>query len=405
MTDPALIFHDSADRAGMHVLLIGVGDYPWLEDGDQYVPEKHEDNAVGMGQLAAPPVSIRHLADWFLTSFQNPDRELASVSLLLSEKTPAPFTHDRVPGGSAMVPRGEIEEVQDAVDAWIDRASARRDNSLIFGFCGHGLQSGNPVLLCRDYGKVPTSRFRGAINFEQFRIALSTHQPDTQLFLIDACRTPDLENALLGQATPGNGLLDLESLSNRDNAPAMQSVQFATSLFTEAWGRTEGPSLFTEVLLKALKGGAAEHTAEWWVTTSRLHTVLSTYLQRVSLTEGVIQRPAAQSQDFRIAKPGPIEVDLYVNSREPAVWREKVEIEARRGTFQKKVVHDPPLETDTVTAPSCLMQLVNPTQRAADVIYNVEARFANGSQFQNCAEDVIAYPPEVVCDLPVSRRP
>ena len=33
MADPAHIFSDEADRAGAHVPLIGIGDYPWLEGG------------------------------------------------------------------------------------------------------------------------------------------------------------------------------------------------------------------------------------------------------------------------------------------------------------------------------------------------------------------------------------
>jgi hypothetical protein len=402
MTDRALIFHDPAKRAGTHILLIGIGHYPWLEDGSKFVASKNEENAMGMGQLVAPPMSMRRMADWFLDSFNNPDRPLASLSLLLSEKEPSSYKHARI-SGAVEVPRGTITDVQTAVAAWVKRASARRDNAVVFGFCGHGLQSGNPVLLCRDYGKNPQSRFQGAIDFEQFRIALSTNQPDSQLLLVDACRTPDLDASQLGQATPGNALLDLQSLTKRDNAPALQSVHFATSLYTEAWGRNDGPSLFTEVLLKALNGGAAEQTADWWVTTSRLHTVLSTYLQRASAAEGVIQRPAAQSQDFRISKPGPIAVDVYVSSLEPAIWQEQVNIRACRDHFEEEFVHKP-LGQPAPDFKNCALRLVNPTQRPADVIYDVQAVFGPNSLYKDCAEQIIAYPPEVSCNLPVSKR-
>lgn len=404
MPDRALVFHDDADRAGTHVLLIGIGDYPWLEEGSKFVALEHEENAMGMGQLAAPPESMRRMADWFLGSFENPDRPLASLSLLLSEKNSSQYAHARALPGASPVPRGTIKDVQAAVTAWILRASGRRDNALVFGFCGHGLQSGNPVLLCRDYGKNPESRFEGAIDFDQFRIALSTRQPDTQLLFVDACRTPDSGDSQLGQATPGNALLDIQSLGKRDNAPALQSVHFATSLYTEAWGRNDGPSLFTEVLLKALNGGAAEQTADWWVTTSRLHTVLSTYLQRASAVEGVIQRPAAQSQDFRISKPGPIAVDVYVGSADPAIWQEQINIKARRGHFEELFVHEPAAPPDP-DVQNCALRLVNPTQHPADVIYDVHASFSPGSQYQDCAEQIIAYPPEVICNLPVSKRP
>ncbi|MEG3148194.1 caspase family protein [Sphingomonas sp. RT2P30] len=404
--DPALIFLDRTDRPGTHVLLVGIGDYPWLEEGSKYVAEEHEEGALGMGQLAAPPISMRNLADWFLDSFQNPERPLASVSLILSEKSPAKYEHARRLPNTGAVPRGTLDEVRKAVIAWSKRASGRRENSLVFGFCGHGLQAGNPVLLCRDYNEDAESRFQGAIDFEQFRIALSTRQPDTQLILVDACRIPDLDDAQLGQATPGNPLIDLQSLTKRDNAPALQSVQFATSLYTEAWGRDEGPSLFTEALLKGLDGGAAEMTADWWVTSSRLHTVLTTYLARASSAEGVVQRPAAaQSQDFRICKPGPIAVDVYVSSvNEPAVWQERWRLKAMRPGFEKEFIHVPAAQPDP-DFKEWKLRLINPTQQPADVIYNVHANFDQGSAFKDCVEPVIAYPPEVTCFLPVSKRP
>lgn len=403
--DPALVFHDPADRPGTHVLLIGIADYPWLEGGSEYVPQHHEGNARGMGQLTAPAVSMRKMADWFLGKFDNEERPLASLSLLLSEAKPEPYTHPKALARDVAQPSGTIEEVSDAVNEWIERANRRRDNGLVFGFCGHGVHSGNPVLLCRDFGRKTQHPFRGAIDFEQFRIALSTRQPDTQLLLIDACRTPDLETALLGEATPGDHLLTVHSLSTRDEAPAAQSVHFATSLFTEAWGRDREASLFTGALIRALSGGAAEHSAGWWVTTSRLHTVLRAYLQRISASEGVIQRPTAQTEEFRITKPGPVEVDVYVSSGEPAVWHEQVTVRALRGSDAVGEIEHAPAagELEANQEPLC-MTLTNTGFSAADVTYEIHGLFRPDSQFEDCLEQIIAYPPEVNCVLPVRRR-
>ncbi len=403
MSDPALLFHDTADRAGTHVLLIGIGAYPYLEGGSDYHALEHEETAMGMGQLNAPPLSMRQTADWFLSDYSNPDRELSSVALILSEEDEQPYTHERMEGAERIVPRGSVKDVHKAVVGWLRRASGRRDNSLIFGFCGHGIQSGNPVLLCRDYGEIPESRFQGAIDFEQFRIALSTMLPDTQLFFIDACRTPANDDSVLGQTTPGNSLLDPLSLDRRDNIPAAQSVQFATSLYTESWGRTEGASLFTEALLKALRGGGAEQTQDWWVTTGRLHSVLSTYLLRLSAAENVIQRPASHSEDFRICKPGPIPVELYVRSDEPGIWRGKLSIEAASASFSYRFEHapgDPPDET----VDHCKLDLINQTQKFADVSYKINALFPPDSPYLDYAEDIVAYPPETTFSLPVSKR-
>lgn len=407
MADPALIFHDKADRAGTHVLLIGIGDYPWVEGGKLCKTAKHHDNAMGMGQLAAPPISMRALADWYLDGFANPERPLASLAMLLSENGPANYTHTNAPARTRPLPRGTIGEVEKAVAAWVERASGQRDNALVFGFCGHGVQSSNPVLLCRDYGENIQNRFQGAIDFEQFRIALSTRQPDTQLLLVDACRTPDVDNSLLGAVTPGNPLLDLISLTSRDNAPAMQSVHFATSLYTEAWGHDDGPSLFSEALLEALASGGADSSDGWWVTTNELQRALSAYLRRISGEAGIIQRPTAQLQTFRISKPAQITVPLYVKSTEPAIWTEPVRFEARLGNKCSVGLDHAPLADPTQATGDyeCALRLTNRSQAANDVKYDIHALFAPASAFVDSATEIIAYPPLVVCELPVSKRP
>lgn len=400
MPDAALIFEDKTDRAGTHVLLIGIGDYPWLEGGANCTTDERKRLAMGMGQLGAPPKSARALADWFLDGFSNPAQELASLALIISEPAAAQYSHTRAPAPKTL-PRGTISDVKKAVAAWIARTSKRRDNSLVFSFCGHGLQSGNAVLLCRDYAKSTTNRFEGAIDFEQFRIALSTQQPDTQLLFVDACRTPDADAALLGQATPGDALLSLESLSKRDNAPAAQSVHFATSLYTEAWGRDDEPSLFSSALLESLAGGGATQATGWWVTTSGLHSALATYLERISRDEGISQRPAAQTVQFRISKPPQVTVPVYVKSTEPAVWNEKVTIEARRNSNAvQQICHTPPAGPDY----ECALRLTSATQ-ASDMIYDLCAHFDATSTFVDCTQMIIAFPPELTCDLQVSKRP
>ena len=101
MPDQALVWEDPTDRPGTHVLLIGIGDYPWLTCGTSFDAEQHGEAAMGMKQLSAPPVSMRKLADWFLdpadrSGFDNPARQLASISLVLSEATPASYSHPRL---------------------------------------------------------------------------------------------------------------------------------------------------------------------------------------------------------------------------------------------------------------------------------------------------------------------
>lgn len=398
MADPALIFSDPVDRAGTHVLLIGVGDYPWLEDGDKCKTAEQRTRAMGMGQLGAPPLSIRALADWFLDpgGFANPDKPLASVAVLLSEPQPAQYR-------GKTVPRGTIADVKKAVTAWISRANTRRDNALIFAFCGHGMQAGqNSVLLCRDFARNDQNVYEGAIDFENFRIALSTRMPDTQLLLIDACRTRDLEAVAFGQKAPGDALIGVVSPMARNYTQAMQCVQYATSPSTVAWGPDNGTSLFTRALLDSLAGGGADRTQQWWVTTTELQAALATYLSRLAKQWDVQQVPGNQSLPFRICKPEKIVVPLYVRSTDASIWNENVTVRASRGTdFAEEIAHDP------LTLPNrseCEFRLQSPSLKPRDVTYDVLVRFGPGSLFADAEDVAHAYPPEAVCELSVSRR-
>ena len=263
------------------------------------------------------------------------------------------------------------------------------------------------MLLCRNYGENGEDAFDGTIDFERFRIGLSTRQPDTQLLLVDACRTPDLDaaaTAALGESIPGRRLLKPMKLSLRDNSPALQSVHFATSLYSQAWGRKNAPSLFSESLIAALAGGGAEEAARWWVTTTRLHAALVTYMARLSRELGIEQRPTADTVPFLISKPGPITVPLYVTSSDPAIWSETVKLRARRAdTYQQTFKHAP--ANPPVEVKECAMKVVNPSQEPDDVRYVVAATFGKKSAFTNCKKKINVYPPEATCELPVSKRP
>jgi hypothetical protein len=84
MADPAdVMFHDPTVVPGTHVLVIGAGQYPHLIGGE--APAQKTD---GLRQLSSPPMSARAFAEWMLRDYQCPGKELASLSLLVSEPAP-----------------------------------------------------------------------------------------------------------------------------------------------------------------------------------------------------------------------------------------------------------------------------------------------------------------------------
>src|SRR5689334_23030709 len=113
---------------GTHALVIGVGKYPNLLGGETPVA-----NADGMRQLSSPPLSARAVATWLLAEFRDDDRPLASLSLLLSEDAPTPFSNPKT-GASHDVGVATIENIVAAIKAWKALGDSDFGNRLIFYF-------------------------------------------------------------------------------------------------------------------------------------------------------------------------------------------------------------------------------------------------------------------------------
>lgn len=312
-TDKALVFEkDTHGAAGTHVLIIGIGDYPHLLGGTEENPTVAE----GMEQLDAPPISAKAMAKWFLNEFENQEKPLASVALVVSEREPSKFSHPKATATGDDLPRGSADEVVRAIRSWVGRASSNKENQVIFYFCGHGVSAGESILLLRDFGRDPLARFEGALNLADFIGAMQTMVPDYQLFLIDACRVPtSVARSVLGKAHVGKSAVDPLDIDNRGGLPAKQSVHHSSSQLEQAWGRLEGASLYSEALLQALDGGGAQSSLGYWVGTLGLQTALAAYTPRLAAKERVDQQPELlRNVQFKIHRPKKILVPLYVTS-------------------------------------------------------------------------------------------
>ena len=113
-----------------HAIVIGVGDYPHLNGGDGTKSNLHG----GLKQLSSPPESARAFTDWLLTEFNNPDNQLATVSLLISEKGGASiYEHDKL-SEPVMVKNATIDNVEKAIWEWKDYGDLNEDNLVMFFF-------------------------------------------------------------------------------------------------------------------------------------------------------------------------------------------------------------------------------------------------------------------------------
>lgn len=271
-----ILLDDGLADPGTHVILIGVGDYPYLEDGHG---GRTFEMAMGMGQLSSPPASVRALKDWFLDTdagFHNPDRPLRSLQMLCSDVGQVSVAD--AGGVVRSVDRARMFTVKKAITDWIARSSRNPENLAIFFFCGHGLAFGEAEnsLLLEDFGGTPINPMDDAIAFDSFRLGVMRHcAARHQIHLIDACRTPPTKEFLdvYGGDETGNPIA-VAGLS-RKLRDKIAPVYFATGLGAAAYGLTGQASLFTQGLLKSMRGPASRDKDPHWE------------VQVVALAEGI----------------------------------------------------------------------------------------------------------------------
>jgi len=312
--DPALVYESPVvDGPTSHVLAIGIGDYPHLENGSGPLSR----HAEGMGQLVSPPLSARAFVDWVLTEFNHPERPLGSVALIASEAQQAPYRNP-ITGQSYSVPSGTADEVEAAIQAWVDRAQRDPHNLAIFFFCGHGLAEGSvAALLLRDYGGKATKPFDGALNLPGLLSAMASRPPNHQLFIIDSCRiTSATFNANLSKVALGRTGVEADPYA-RVGVPGecLQSVLHSTIEGAKAYGRPGEPSVYTQALLKAFRGpGANPGSGQWWVETTSLQTALHHLITRGMSLPNNLQTPETmRSATFGIHLPTQLEIPTFIS--------------------------------------------------------------------------------------------
>jgi hypothetical protein len=316
--DAALIREDPDSVPGTHVLIVGIGTYDYLLDGAMAAP----DIAAGMRQIPAAARSARALADFFLDDFDNPERPLGSLAMVLSEPAPATYSHPKA-NVTGPLPNGDVGTVEDAIHRWVERGTARDGDLLVLYFVGHGVSAGTPLLLCRDYGKSAYNRFDGAVNLTTLLLGLGTMQSGDQLVMIDACRTDDRVARLVEGAAGALGRPVLTPLAQSDDrwGRAVQSVHFATSARTQAWAEPDGETLYSVVLLKALRGWGAQPRYGYWVGTGGLTEALDEFVPRLGRSGRVKQQPDwVRVGQFKICLPRAAMADAYVTCDPDQVW-------------------------------------------------------------------------------------
>jgi hypothetical protein len=376
------------------VLVIGIGTYDHLVGGVQV----DDEIAEGMEQLPSAATSARAITDWFLGgSFNNSEKPLASLGIVVSEDQVGRYEHAGATKTGHDLPTGTAAAVEMAIEKWLERASSHPDNLAIFYFSGHGIFAGNSVLLCRDYGARRQNRFDGAINFNNLVEAMATKTPTFQVFLADACRTPDsVSNMLTEFKGAGRSAIAPSPSTERGGTLARQSVHLASSPFTQSWARAEGLTIYADALIRALSGGGAQIDMGMWVGTEGLQNALATYTARMAQREGVEQEPdRTKSARFKVHRPVRVDVPVYLTCEPTDVWSFSFTVEARAGqAVACHLKHDPADDRDRSE-----LEIMLPCDK-----YEVSASFSDEAPYQHFIGSVLAFPPEAPLCLPFVRK-
>jgi Caspase domain len=309
-----LVHEVSVDGPATHVLILGVGRYPHLIGGD--APCQNPD---GMGQLSSPPISARAMASWFIASYTDPAKPLASVALLLSEADPQPFQNSRT-DESFEVEDATADNAEAAIRAWRDRANSDPGNRIFFYFCGHGVSEGEDMaLLTSDFCSDGYNPLQGAIDLRRLQGGLKAARASEQVFFIDACRASS--DVLISETDGVAGRVPLLPGRRPVGLPALLAVPyFATLAGTKAYARENSVSLFTDALLRSLRGAGSDEPEDlegpWQVSTTRLQQGIDHFMKEPVFAGEIVgvQVPVTGQLPVFVLHylDGPPEVPVYV---------------------------------------------------------------------------------------------
>jgi hypothetical protein len=152
---------------------------------------------------------------------------------------------------------------------------------MLFYFCGHGIAQGaDAALLLEDYGADNDNALDGAIDFRRFHLGMNRCAASQQCFFIDACRASS-DMLLENRGYAGRPIVQ-NARAARRGKPTRQAPAFYSSLAGDAaYARPNQPSVFTEALLRSLRGaGSDDAEGDWRVSTTRLLDALDYFMRR-----------------------------------------------------------------------------------------------------------------------------
>jgi hypothetical protein len=266
------------------VLIVGVARYPNFRGGGA-----NADLLSPIGQLTAPAISARQLADWFIAEHHFPAAPLGSVALLLSEGAPSPYTP---PGGQPVgVAQAIYDNLKTAAQEWRRRGDGNERNQLVFVFCGHGYGFDDTTsLLLADFNFREQDRWDRALDLGTFIAGMEACAASHQLFLIDACRRPHGDLLSPHAAIGRSPVQPVQTPRAAFTTSRIATTLFSTGEKEVARAQSGGLSIFAEALIRSFNGMAArDDEGNWRVSTLSLMEAVDHISRR--LTSQIFSSP------------------------------------------------------------------------------------------------------------------
>jgi Caspase domain len=358
-----------------HVLLIGVGGYPYLKDGDQAKPQSPE--LQDLGQLTSPIASVASMYNKMMEyNTKNVwSKKLGSIEILLSPP----------PGLASVLPLLNIENanlanIQKAYFSWKGRCDKDEDNVALFYYCGHGFQKKYHFLLADDFGAFPQNPWLGAFNFDDTRDAFYSCKAKTPIFFVDACRQVTIEmlkNDLTVAPIENPSLFNPEESKNHLTLKATASGQ-------SAYGKKNQPTYFAQAVISGLDGLVAKQDEydDWLIDTGGLSSNIYNLLDLINPEQSFKQRCQIECglpSDIIKRKDAPIaRLEVSCSPVQAVSHAELTCIEDEDTAIQSGIPmpKDNKWEFDIKAA-----------------TYKVAATFKAGSKFTNCTKKASLIPP------------
>jgi hypothetical protein len=263
--------------AGTHAFIVGVSNYPFADGPKSKRTDRGKQS--GIRNLTTAARSASEVAAWLLREYHNPDAPLASVRILLSAAKNETINAEvaALLGGK----RARATRNAFTTEFFQFREACKQNpekNVAIVYVAGHGVQltKHGAILLLEDFAVDNQDWLYGAVDIVACHDAMNEYRNAwNQLWLSDACRQePDFarqfEN-LPGAYKPDEGYGSVVS----------HPLILAASTRESAFGAKGGYTIFSQALLSALRGDAAEGPRkgicdQWHVSA----TTLAAYLRR-----------------------------------------------------------------------------------------------------------------------------